>query len=57
MGFIAGLEMNEEMSGRQLAEALRFLAKKVQDTLDDTEDVRDQLQVLAARLEEKKKHA
>lgn len=57
MGFIAGLQMNEEMSGKQLAEALRFLAKKVQDTLDDTEDVRDQLQVLATKLEQKRKNA
>jgi hypothetical protein len=49
--------MNGEMSGKQLAEVLRFLANKVQETLDDTEEVRDQLQVLAAKLEEKKRHA
>lgn len=49
--------MNDEMSGKQLAEVLRFLAGKVQETLDDTEDVRDQLQALAIKLEEKKKHA
>lgn len=49
--------MNDEMSGRQLAEVLRYLAKRVQDTLDDTEDVRDQLQVLATKLERKRKNA
>lgn len=49
--------MSDEMSGKQLAEVLRYLAGKVQETLDDTEEVRDQLQVLAAKLEEKRKHA
>lgn len=49
--------MSAEMSGRQLAEALRFLANRVQETLDDTEDVRDQLQALATKLEEKRKNA
>jgi hypothetical protein len=49
--------MSEDMSGKQLAEVLRFLATKVQETLDSTEGVRDQLQVLAEKLEEKRKNA
>lgn len=47
--------MHEEMSGRQLAEVLRFLAGRVQDGLDEGQDIIEQLRVVAEKLEERTK--
>lgn len=45
--------MDQEMSGRQLAEVLRFLAQRVQEGLDSGQDIIGQLKIVADKLEEK----
>lgn len=47
--------MSEEMSGRQLAEILKFLALRIQNGLDEGQDIIDQLRVVASKLEEQTK--
>ena len=44
--------MHEEMSGKQLAEVLKFLAGRVQKGLDEGRDIIEQLRVVAEQLEE-----
>lgn len=43
--------MTDDMSGKQLAEVLRFLAQRVQDGLDEGQDIIEQLKIVAAKLE------
>lgn len=46
--------MDEEISGRQLAEVLKYLANRVQDGLDSGQEVLTQLKVIAEKLEDKR---
>lgn len=46
--------MDEDMSGRQLAEVLRYLANRVQDGLDNGQEIISQLKIVAEKLEEKR---
>lgn len=45
--------MTDEMSGRQLAEVLRFLTRRVQDILDEGQDVVKELRTVVTNLEDK----
>lgn len=45
---------DDDLTGRDLAEVLKFLAKRVQDGLDDGQDIVAKLKVVAAKLEEKR---
>lgn len=46
--------MDEEMSGRQLAEVLKYLASRVQDGLDNGQEILTQLKKVAEKLEERR---
>ena len=44
--------MTEDMSGRHVAEVLKYLAGRVQNGLDESAEVVDQLKLIADKLEE-----
>lgn len=44
---------SDDLSGKQLAEVLKFLAEQVQGKLDSAEEIIDQLKDIATTLEEK----
>lgn len=55
MGTFPGweIELTEDMSGKQLAEVLKYLANRVQNGLDEGADIIDQLKMVARKLEER----
>ena len=46
---------DEELTGRDLAEVLKFLAGRLQETLDDGQDLVSQLKVVVEKAEEKRR--
>lgn len=46
--------MSEDMSGKQIAEVLKFLTQRVQDILDEGQDVVKELRVVVTDLEKNK---
>lgn len=47
--------VDEELTGRDLAEVLKFLAGRVQEGLDEGQDIVAQLRTVATKLEEKRR--